>query len=568
MQKLFNVGSPLGHCKKKTCSPTNFLGAGDARRGGERSALRVDRTDRGLALRRRAPPWCRERCRSADTTAAPGSRRGGGASPATVALELGAPSGDASAIAGRVPREDHVPRGGASARSAAAAHATSRREQRAGARAPVAGGAAPPATAPHPGSDCPPRDATTLGPSGARVQSSACARRGGDRRARLNSSSRARRGDDGARKNAREREFSLAFARRAGRVTMFHVTVPRARAPAIGGEITPDGRNERMTKTVTLAAATAGHAEGGTTLNAFDNALLAAGIGNINLIKVSSILPPDVPVVELPEDQAGRARADRLRRDDERRPRARPSRPPSATPCPTIRPRTASSWSSTATATQRRGRARHRSHARGGVPRARRDIREMRVVAVEHTVGEHRLRAGRHHAADRGGPPLAAAGQASCERPHRASSPARPRLAAARIAVYGIPFEGRVNLRKGADGGPRDLRLASDSIETYSPVLGRDLEDLPLADLGDCELPDGAPPREQLDAARAEIAALVAARASSPSCSAATTPPPCPSSRSWRRACPTSACCSSTRTPTCARSSSASATTTPRRWPA
>ena len=62
-----------------------------------------------------------------------------------------------------------------------------------------------------------------------------------------------------------------------------------------------------------------------------------------------------------------------------------------------------------------------------------------------------------------------------------------------------------MNLRKGADGGPRDLRLASDSIETYSPLLGLDLEDLPLADLGDCELPDGAPPREQLDAARAEI---------------------------------------------------------------
>lgn len=85
----------------------------------------------------------------------------------------------------------------------------------------------------------------------------------------------------------------------------------------------------------------------------------------------------------------------------------------------------------------------------------------------------------------------------ACERP----------LSEARIVVYGIPFEGRVNLRKGADGGPRDVRLASDSIETYSPVLARDLEDLPLADLGDCELPDGAPPREQLDAARAEIAA-------------------------------------------------------------
>ena len=80
-------------------------------------------------------------------------------------------------------------------------------------------------------------------------------------------------------------------------------------------------------------------------------------------------------------------------------------------------------------------------------------------------------------------------------------------LEQARIVLYGIPFEGRVNLRKGADGGPRDLRVASDSIETYSPPLRRDLEDLPLADIGDCEMPDGAPPREQLDAAREAIAA-------------------------------------------------------------
>ncbi len=79
-------------------------------------------------------------------------------------------------------------------------------------------------------------------------------------------------------------------------------------------------------------------------------------------------------------------------------------------------------------------------------------------------------------------------------------------LAEARIIVYGIPFEGRVNLRKGADAGPRDVRLASDSIETYSPVLGLDLEDLPMTDIGDCELPDGASPREQLDAARAAVA--------------------------------------------------------------
>ena len=89
--------------------------------------------------------------------------------------------------------------------------------------------------------------------------------------------------------------------------------------------------------------------------------------------------------------------------------------------------------------------------------------------------------------------------------------PAEPRFIAcraslpeARIVLFGIPFEGRVNLRRGADPGPRELRLASDSIETYSPFLGRDLEDLAIADLGDCELGDGSP-REQLGRAREEI---------------------------------------------------------------
>ncbi|HEY8462802.1 MAG TPA: arginine decarboxylase, pyruvoyl-dependent [Bacillota bacterium] len=37
----------------------------------------------------------------------------------------------------------------------------------------------------------------------------------------------------------------------------------------------------------------AGAAEGHSELNAFDNALLNSGIGNLNLIKISSILPPE-----------------------------------------------------------------------------------------------------------------------------------------------------------------------------------------------------------------------------------------------------------------------------------
>lgn len=58
-------------------------------------------------------------------------------------------------------------------------------------------------------------------------------------------------------------------------------------------------------KKVTKVAATAGRAEGSTPLNAFDNALLAAGIGNINLVKVTSIVPPDVDIVELPRIKPG-----------------------------------------------------------------------------------------------------------------------------------------------------------------------------------------------------------------------------------------------------------------------
>jgi len=48
---------------------------------------------------------------------------------------------------------------------------------------------------------------------------------------------------------------------------------------------------------------TSGSAEGNSELTAFDGALLKAGIGNINLLKVSSILPPEAsytPDIELP----------------------------------------------------------------------------------------------------------------------------------------------------------------------------------------------------------------------------------------------------------------------------
>ncbi|WP_434512277.1 pyruvoyl-dependent arginine decarboxylase [Desulfitobacterium sp. AusDCA] len=54
------------------------------------------------------------------------------------------------------------------------------------------------------------------------------------------------------------------------------------------------------TKYFMTASGTEGHSK----LNAFDNALLAANIGNVNLLRVSSILPPGcllVPNLKIPE---------------------------------------------------------------------------------------------------------------------------------------------------------------------------------------------------------------------------------------------------------------------------
>ena len=53
-------------------------------------------------------------------------------------------------------------------------------------------------------------------------------------------------------------------------------------------------------------AIVSGKAEGPTKLNSFDNALLDAGIGNVNLIKVSSMLDKNTKIEKLPELKPGR----------------------------------------------------------------------------------------------------------------------------------------------------------------------------------------------------------------------------------------------------------------------
>src|SRR3970282_1573178 len=251
-------------------------------------------------------------------------------------------------------------------------------------------------------------------------------------------------------------------------------------------------------KKVTKVAATAGAREGSPPLNAFDNALLAAGIGNINLIKVSSIVPPDVDIVDLPRIKPGALIPTAYAEATGDVPGQVVSAAVGyALPEDRTRPGVIMEY-----------------HDGASRAEAERTIRQM--LEEDFRVRGEALRAGQGVAACTKSPPRGrsggrAAGPPSGPGPMR---PVSPRFIActrspdeAQIVFFGIPFEGTVNLRKGADGGPLDLPLASDSIETYSPALGRDLEDLAMADLGDWELPD-APPRAQLEAARGAIRSL------------------------------------------------------------
>jgi agmatinase len=58
----------------------------------------------------------------------------------------------------------------------------------------------------------------------------------------------------------------------------------------------------------------------------------------------------------------------------------------------------------------------------------------------------------------------------------------------AAAVIVGIPYDGGTSYRAGASSAPTAVREASQSIETYSPVLRRDLEDLVYADAGDVVL--------------------------------------------------------------------------------
>jgi agmatinase len=55
-------------------------------------------------------------------------------------------------------------------------------------------------------------------------------------------------------------------------------------------------------------------------------------------------------------------------------------------------------------------------------------------------------------------------------------------------ALFGAPLDLTCTYRNGTGQAPKHIRAASDSIETYSPLLDRDLTDIGLVDVGDLDL--------------------------------------------------------------------------------
>lgn len=61
----------------------------------------------------------------------------------------------------------------------------------------------------------------------------------------------------------------------------------------------------------------------------------------------------------------------------------------------------------------------------------------------------------------------------------------------AEIVIFGAGFDGTVTYRPGSRFAPQAMRSDFYGLETYSPVLDRDLEDIAVCDGGDLELPFG-----------------------------------------------------------------------------
>lgn len=58
------------------------------------------------------------------------------------------------------------------------------------------------------------------------------------------------------------------------------------------------------------------------------------------------------------------------------------------------------------------------------------------------------------------------------------------------VTLLGAPLDRTGSFRPGSAEGPRGIRWASENLETYSPELDRDLEDMHVGDMGDLDFTD------------------------------------------------------------------------------
>jgi agmatinase len=56
------------------------------------------------------------------------------------------------------------------------------------------------------------------------------------------------------------------------------------------------------------------------------------------------------------------------------------------------------------------------------------------------------------------------------------------------FVLYGVPFDGTSSFRTGSKWAPREMRKASYNFETYNGDFDVDLCDVPIHDMGDCEV--------------------------------------------------------------------------------
>ncbi len=61
----------------------------------------------------------------------------------------------------------------------------------------------------------------------------------------------------------------------------------------------------------------------------------------------------------------------------------------------------------------------------------------------------------------------------------------------AQVILFGCPYDGTTSFRPGARFGPPAIRNVSDGLETYCPILDKDLEEVRFHDAGDLVLPPG-----------------------------------------------------------------------------